>query len=449
MCMRLFKKCLVLLLAVCLSVCCFVGCGDRSGPVDPPPGPGPVDPGDDIDPPEPPVPGKINIRVGITSDTSERDMMKAVIAAYTAKHSDVNISIVQIAGNYSSQIVNLASSGELPDVFMNYDTLVGYLAKSKVSLDLTSYLDQYEINPADFYPSMYALGKVNDQLHMLPREYAHAVVYYNKTLMRDAGVDMSVIKNGWTWEQFESVAQKLVKKRGSIITQYGADLQLNWPTTVLSYVYGKGGTLFSTDKKTCTIDNANTQQAYAALKENVDGGVYTNVFKAGMSTFISGKVGMYFSVRTQANSIHKTYGSEWDVVSFPTMSGASQYVGSGTTGYSVSTMSENRDTAFDFLMFMMSEEGMNVIAETGLVIPSRISMNNESAVWRNYPRKNINQDAFVYMPERDLAPLSSFIENPTRTPQVTDALNLATESLLQSLSGYAKHKNDINMAMAG
>ncbi len=447
--MKVLTKFLTVLLALCIGLCCFAACGTRTegdngddngnGGYNPPP----VVDGDEEE-------GKTNLVVGITSDTSEREMMQAVIAAYEAEHTDVNINIMQIAGNYSQQIVNLASSGELPDVYMNYDTLVGYLAESNVSLDLTEYLAQYGIAEGDFYPSIFELGRVNGKVYMLPREYAHVVVYYNKEILQDAGVDTSVIRNGWTWEQFESVAAQLVQKRGAVVTRYGADLQLNWPTTVLSYIYGMGGTLFSEDKTRCTIDDPATVAAYQALKSKVDDGVYTNVFRAGTPTFLNGSVGMYFSVRTQANTVNRTLGEgNWDVVSFPEMSGAEQYVGSGTTGYSVSSYSEHRDAAIDFLMFMMSEEGMSVMAQTGLIIPSRMSMNTADAAWRNYPNADINQDAFVYMPERDMLPLSSYISNPGNTTRVTDALNLATESLLinADASQFAQFRDSITTAI--
>ena len=442
--MKHWKRFLTLLLALC-ALLSFAACG---GTPDDPESSNPNPPPVTSDEPED---GKTNLVVGIISDTSEREMMESVIAAYEADNPDVNVRIMQIAGNYSQQIVNLASTGELPDVYMNYDTLVGYLAKSNVSLDLTSYLTEYGISADDFYPSIWQLGVIEEKVYMMPREYAHCVVYYNKELLTTAGVDMSVIRNGWTWEEFEAVAAQLVEKRGTIVTQYGADLQLNWPTTVLSYIYGKGGTLFSEDKQSCTIDDPNTVAAYQELKGKVDEGVYTNVFRAGTPTFLSGNVGFYFSVRPQANIIDRTFGKgNWDVVSFPAMSGAEQYVGSGATGYSVSSYSENRETAVDFLMYMMSEEGMNVMASSGLIVPSRISMNTADAAWRSFPNASINQDAFVYEPARDRLPLSSYIADPSQTTKVTDALNLATESLMINCdaSQFAQFVESITAAMA-
>lgn len=440
--MKTLKKLLaVLLAAMCASL--LFACGGGGGSSSGTSGGTSTGGSASVDPEEP---GKKNITVGIIADTSEREMMEKTIAAYAAVKPDVNVRIMSIPGVYSQQIINYASTGELPDVFMNYDTLVGYLASAHVSLDLTPYLEANGIQEEDFYPSIYNLGKVDGNVHMLPREYAHVVVYYNTKLMRDKGIDTSVIKNGWTWNDFVNVANQCVAKRGTVISQYGADLQLNWPTTVMSYIYGNGGKLFSEDKTSCVMD-ANTQAAYTQLKQYVDDGVISSVFKQGVPTFMNGQVGMYFSVRTQANNIAKNLGNDWDVVSFPTMTGAEQYVGSGTTGYSVSAYSENRQEAVDFLMYMMSEEGMKVIAETGLVIPSRISLNTEDAEWRNYPRADINQEAFVYAPERDMLPLSSFLADPSKSTKVTDALNNATESLLASLTDFQKHADNITKAM--
>lgn len=437
---KLFTLAISILMA--LSALLLTGCGSISKPT---PGPG----GDTDNPGGDPVTSD-TLRIGIQETTEEKEMMQAVIKAYQEHYPDEKISVVSIQGDYAQKIVNQASSGELPDVFTNLDSLVGYLAKANVTLALDDYLAEANISKDDFYPSVYNLGIYNGKTYMLPREYSHVVVYYNKTMLREAGVDLNPettkVKNGWTWADFIEVAQKCVKKVNNQIVQYGADLQLNWPTTVMSYLYGKGGTLFSDDKMSCTIDDQKTVAAYQELKGYVDSGAITNVFKSGAPTFLSQSVAMFCSVRPKANIVNKTLGDDWDVVSFPAMENV-KTVGSGTVGYSVSNLSDKKERAVRFLMYMMSEEGMNVMASTGLVVPSRIALNTADAAWRNYPNANINQDAFIYQSENDMDPLCIFLNDPSKTVKVTDALNLATESILAGKTDYASYKKSITDAM--
>ena len=82
-------------------------------------------------------------------------------------HPDEKISVVSIQGDYAQKIVNQASSGELPDVFTNLDSLVGYLAKANVTLALDDYLAEANISKDDFYPSVYNLGIYNGKTYML------------------------------------------------------------------------------------------------------------------------------------------------------------------------------------------------------------------------------------------------------------------------------------------
>lgn len=389
------------------------------------------------------------ITVGIVADSAEEAMMQRVIEAYKAKHESegYEIGIRKIAGVYNQQITNLASSGELPDVFANMDSLVGYLAKASVSLPLDEYFEEYNVSADDFYESVYNLGIINGKVHMLPREYAHLVIYYNKELTdKLPNETKALIKNGWTWNDFVTVARALAVKKGNTVIQYGADLQLNWETTVMTYIYGMNGKLFSDDKTSCVINDQATQIAYATLKGLVDEGAVRNTFSKGTPDFMSGAVGMYASVRPQSNRVNNAFDKNWDVVSFPKMPNVKS-IGSGTTGYSVSAYSTNRELAIDFLMYMMSEEGMQVMSETGVIVPARKSLNTPDAVWRNYPRADINQEAFVYESENDMLPMCTFLPDPSNAPKVLDALNKATEAILGGGTNFNGYATDITANM--
>ena len=96
-------------------------------------------------------------------------------------------------------------------------------------------------------------------------------------------------------------------------------------------------------------------------------------------------------------------GDDLEILPFPAI-GSDPKVGTGTTGYGICTSSENPDLAWEFIRYMMSENGQTVLSETGKAVPSMISLQEgENPGWKQfYSQYNYNHDAFVYAPERDV-----------------------------------------------
>ena len=68
--------------------------------------------------------------------------------------------------------------------------------------ELTAKKDQYA-------PSLLEGFTVNDSLYGLPNGTQTMVVYYNKHMFDDAGLEYP--QDGWTWDQFRETAEKLTK----------------------------------------------------------------------------------------------------------------------------------------------------------------------------------------------------------------------------------------------
>ena len=403
--MKHWKRFLTLMLALC-ALLSFAACG---GTPDDPESSNPNPPPITSDEPED---GKTNLVVGIISDTSEREMMESVIAAYEAKNPDVNIRIMQIAGNYSQQIVNLASTGELPDVYMNYDTLVGYLAKSNVSLDLTPYLVDYNISADDFYPSIWQLGVIEDKVYMMPREYAHCVVYYNKEILLAAGVDMSIIKNGWTWNDFLTVCQQVRDYYdGQGDTSYfPIDSNLGWEPVAYSVIRSFGGQVLNEQGEFALTQD--TAGEVVDFVQNLVDRKFIPESGEQDSSFESGTGAMLFQSTSLDNYANRAIFQDdsgnpiFDIVSFPLINGQSSSIGMGYAGYALNSHLDDEgadpmklNLAAAFLSYMMSQDGQQRAAEGGLTLPSirtDLSYSNPDANWHKEYSSKFNLEAYTW-----------------------------------------------------
>lgn len=117
---------------------------------------------------------------------------------------------------------------------------------------------------------------------------------------------------------------------------------------------------------------------------------------------------MWFTTRPswgEVNSYNATF--EVDFLPFPY-----DYVGVGCTGYAITSLAATRvsehaetkegtnekmtnaDYAWLFLKYIVSEEGQNAIGETGMGVPSLMSM-KDSGTWMEYGSADLNHEAFV------------------------------------------------------
>lgn len=395
------------------------------------------------------------LRIGVYQKQTEVNVIKAVIAAFKKAYPDYlaeqglsDIKIREIAeSEYTTKIQGMAQTGTLPDVFLNIDATAPMFATQKVSLDLMPYVEaneEYADIIADMYAPMYAQGVFSGEFHMAAREYSRVVMYYNKTLLSEVG--LAAPQNDWTWNDFTDYATKLVKKSGTGVVQNGAELQLQWPANVLPVIKGLGGALF--DEQGNAVIDESTANAYAQLKKLTDSGAVANTFKGIGTSFANKTIAMFASTRAAVNDMIRYFGkdsSEWGVVCFPDMrghNGGNAYIGTGTSGYSVSARSTHKDAAVKFLMFMLSEEGQKALSSTGSFVPVRKSMAN-SACWTSDLNiglpADFNHEAFTYNSDYDLEPFGMMVKDPAKSAKVQDEIFNMSETTLSYGTDYEEY----------
>ena len=387
------------------------------------------------------------VRVGVYNTAKEKTAIQAVIDSFKSENSDYltqmgveNIELKEIpAGEYQTKIQGMARTGTLPDVFMTIDTLAPKFASQTVSLNLTPYVeqnDEYKALLADMYESMYEQGVFNGELHMIAREYSRNVIYYNKTLLSEAGLEAP--ENDWKWEDFVKYTEKLIKTENGKVVQNGAELTLNWPSNIMPVIYGLGGQIFDESGNGAVTDA--TEQAYAQLKVLVDSGAVCNTFSGTGTSFSNKTVAMMSGTRASVSDVLSYFGkdsTEWGVVCFPDMrdeNGNKPYIGAGTSGYSVSAKSANKEVAVKFLMYLISENGQKALASTGNFVPVRKSM-AEDTCWTSdldigLPA-DFNHEAFTYNDEYDLDAFSVMIKDASKQMEFLTQMNLMTEYYLK------------------
>ena len=159
-----------------------------------------------------------------------------------------------------------------------------------------------------------------------------------------------------------------------------------------------------------SVDTPETVTAYRELYKELSkpGYIRQSLASGGVSAFPNKKAAFWFTTRPSIGDVRAANATfAMDFLPFPY-----DYAGVGCSGYAISkkaaeTTSENAevkagttekmtnaDYAWEFLKYIVSEEGQNAFGELGMGVPSLMSMKDKGE-WLKYGSEDLNHSAFV------------------------------------------------------
>ena len=391
------KTILVFFVIIALSLSVF-GCGKEFNPD------GPTQrPDDDFE-----VEGTVKFTYGFGSISSQKSG-DDYVAAFQRKYPKVVVVKDYNPGNIAARI----ASGEIGDVFPVLDTDVyNYAVAQKCLMSLNQFIDPLGVDMSNIYTGVYALGMVEGEMYMVAKEYDHVVLTYNRTALKEAGLEDP--KDGWTWEEFKDYTTKLTLTNPndqSKFTQCGGKLNYGWDPVYIAFFEGWGGNWVDTENKKIDLTSDEVIRGIDELFNFAKTGA---ILPEGGSTEAYAELGdanYVFTANTyaQLNGVGTMFDSlnlEWDIVSFPAL--PVHKVGTGTIGIGVYKYTQNPNAAAALCLFMYDDEGQIAFhSNEGGSVPVTRSL-CDAEFWR-YPnlRNNgsdwsgKNFDAYVSFPEAD------------------------------------------------
>ena len=402
------KKILSLALTLLLALGVATGCGTPSGNSG-------SKPSDEVNL-HPDENVKATLSIAVENYTSEKKIVSEIGEILTAKYPNVTIKIETISGGISSQYATWYRNKNVPDILVNNSFDMFTLSDKGLLSDLTPYLEAEAADPEstfdinDYYESYIKMGQANfdGEQYMIPRSADRVVCHYNKAIFKAAGVDMSLVKNGWTWDDFMKVCETLRKyydSQDSMKNYTLVDPYFTWEA-VYNPIFESYGVEYYDENGEVALESDATENALKFIKSIIDNKYASkpSVEQAGMA---GNKGCMLF--HSQAASLMATelsgyypdaekVSDYYDVVTMPVIKGHEK-IGCGAAGYSVYDGSENKDLAWQFLKILLSKEGQNIMADCGSnYVPVRKDMadytNPENHWGKGY--EDLNLSAYTY-----------------------------------------------------
>ena len=358
---------------------------------------------------------KATIRVAVTNYNDEKKVVAEIGEILTEKYPNVTVKLEPFASSISNQYASWHRNNNVPDILINNSFDMFTLSDKGILCDLTPYIEAEANDPEstfdinDYYESYIRMGQANfdGAQYMIPRSADRVVCHYNKAIFKAAGVDMSLVKNGWTWDDFMTVCETLRKYYDANgMEEYTlVDPYFTWEA-VYNPIFESYGVQYFDENGNVTLDSANTENALKFIKSVMDKryASKTSVQQAGMegnkgcmlfhsqaASLMAKKLAAYYP---NAEKVSDYY----DVVTMPVIPG-NEKIGCGAAGYSVYEGSENKDLAWQFMKILLSKDGQNIMADSGSnYVPVRKDMadytNPENHWGKGY--EDLNLSAYTY-----------------------------------------------------
>lgn len=396
----------VFMVVVILSLVATAGCGQGSGPA--------ASPGTGASPS-----GPVTLTFWHTYNTDSDEykiFVEKVIPAFEAKYPGIKITeVVQPYDGLHDSLVTAVAGGAAPDLMRMDIIWVPEFAKLGALEALDGYTDFAAVRQSVF-PGPLATNHYNGRIYGLPLDTNTQVMVYRKDALTAAGLNQPPA----TLAEFEQF-MRAVSGNG----RFGHALSSSHPWNLLPWFWTLGGRVTSDDYTQAEgyLNNAASVQAIETIYGWLQAGYLAPTMIGGQpGTWDGFKSGEYAAVLDGPwffAILGGELGDQMVGAPMPTGPGGSVSVVGGQNIVMFQS-AKNKEAAWEFLRFMVSDEAQMAMAESG-VIPVTPSAAASPAVQEVDYYADYVQQLATAMPRTPV---------PTWT-QIDDILGTAFESVMR------------------
>ena len=268
----------------------------------------------------------------------------------------------------------------------------GMLDASRLNLGFKSY---EELFPADelaehtgqMIPNALELGKINGQMYGLAFTFSTPILYINKGLFEQAGLD--TINLPKTWDDVYKAAVQIKEKTGK--DGFGLAPDNGWISEGL--IFSNGGEVLSSDKTEAKFDSPEAVEAYEMWnKLYSSGAAVKGSDKDVMDAFMAGNVAMNLqstSLLSGYQSAAKAGGWELLGAEMPQFGDkASVPVNSGSCLAVRSDDPTKSAAEWEFIKYATGKEGYTIITSEIGYLPLRMDITEDPAYLKDFVDAN-------------------------------------------------------------
>lgn len=302
--------------------------------------------------------GPVTLKYAFWGNPDAIGVEQDIISAFEKANPDIKIEpVVSAYNDYHTKVQTMIAGGMSPDVMRIDDYYFFDFQKLGVLEDLTPYLKKDNIDMS-LYPEMgIEEATVNGKIYGLPWAYAPLYMMINLDTFEKYGVtppDMD-----WTIDDFERIVKSFPAKDGI----YGYAVGTANISTILPFIWAKGGTLLSEDRSQYTGDQEGAVKGVQLLADLYQQGYFPKDSVGSISAdtirrwFSNGSVAMATGAAQEILSVQKIEGVRFEAWTMPQAVDNKHTTVNKSNDICISTSSKNKDAAWKFVKFLRGVEG--------------------------------------------------------------------------------------------
>ncbi len=307
-----------------------------------------------------------------------KEAMTALTEDFNQSQDEIYVEKLDVAGWMMEQKVLTATAGRVPPDVVLFDRFrVAAFAERGAFQPFDRYLGSYAIDGDNFFSTCWNEGIYQDHVFCLPFNTDVRVLYYNRALFREAGLDPD--KPPRTWKELREYSQKLTKRDDEgHLTQVGF-VPILGNTWFYLYGWQKGGEFMSTDGKEITADHPKLIEAMQWIVDFMDqyGITDIEVFRSGFGgatekhEFLEEKEAMVGEEGFLLSLIQRYNPDlDFDVAPLPSPEDGVHATWSGGFGFVLPKGTEHSEAVMKFCRYMLSTSVQKKFGKISQQIPA-------------------------------------------------------------------------------
>jgi multiple sugar transport system substrate-binding protein len=323
---------------------------------------------------------RTEVRFCFFGNYEEWQLWRLVAAEFEALNPDIRMKLLYWPGqNYEDKVKLVMAAGSAPDVLSVQDEPFPAYSELNQFEDLGPYLERHgeEYRPELFFDTALETFQYQGRQYAVPWNGGQLMVYYNRTLFREAGLPDPPPKD-WTIEDFTEYMKRLTHdfNGNGRIDQFGYEINSHWMYALIPYLWIFGTDIINPEMTHATL---NTPEGVAALQWLRDlrykyrvAPTTAEFTGAGGAIFMTGKLGMEINGPWRLPFMRET-DVDWDVWHMPIGPTGERWTRGTWDGLAIYRRSQVKEEAWRFIRFATGTRGQRLVAETGRAIPPRKS----------------------------------------------------------------------------
>ncbi|MHB1653341.1 MAG: ABC transporter substrate-binding protein [Desulfitobacteriaceae bacterium] len=329
------------------------------------------------------------------------DVVKAQVEEFNKSQKEVVVKAVfQQSYDVTGQKLQAAVvGGDVPDVVQLNTRVWPAFAKNGALLLLDEYIKKdSSIKIEDFKKGLMVNTALDGKQYTLPYNRSTPILYYNKDIMKEIGVDPE--KPVTTWDDLVQVAKKATVQKDGKVERFGFAASMSgW--YFYSLVWSNGGDILGSDMKTVVFDKPEAARGLQLWSDMVNkdkimmppvGGTSTSGTSAGQTldqSFFNGKIAMIIDSTGSLGSFKTNAKFNLGTAFLPKFKENAVPTGGANLAILAKTSKERQDAAWKFVKFLTSTEQAVYFAQKTGYLPIRESA-EKSPELQAYYKENPN-----------------------------------------------------------